>query len=195
MKTKIIQLLLFVIAFSGCQENQANKENSEKKSFDCKVEITTENISDNSIRTKIQTNFPENTPFTITVSREYIRKNNPLIYEGQLYYSYTSFVKNGEICFDFIVNDKKWIDEYYEIKKASDNFDKTLTDIETIKDTLTINVLYTPKAESTKEIKDILGENGENMTGKEVEKLEGAEGYSDFYVFNKSIKLYNKLKK
>jgi hypothetical protein len=180
--------LIFIFIFVASSSTPKNQT-------DFKIDIKTENISENEIRVIINTNFPENTPFTITVARGYSRKNNPAEYAGELYYSNASCVKDGEVNFNFSVDDQKWIDEYHQIKKQNESFDYKLTDIETIKDTLEINVLYTPKSEPSKEIKDIIGENGENLKGAEVHKVEMDEGTSGFYVFDKTIKLYNKLKK
>ena len=183
--------LIFISLFVASSSTVSTPKNQP----DFKIVIKTENISENEIRVTINTNFPENTPFTITVARGYSRKNNPAEYAGQLYYSYASYVKDGEINFNFSVDDEKWMDEYYQIKKQNESYDNRFTDIETIKDTLEINVLYTPKSEPSKEIKDIIGENGEHLKGAEVDKVEMNEGTSDFYVFDKTIKLYNKLKK
>lgn len=187
MKIKLL-ILFSIITFISCNKKAETIETKEKTEFE--VNIVTENISENEIKSIVKTNFPENTPFTITVSRDYGRKNNNEKYAGQLYYSYNSFVKNNHLDFNFKVDDKKWLDEYETLRKENGKFDKTLTEIDkkTIKDTLEISILYTPKAEQSEDIKKIIGINGENLTGKDVEKV------SDFKVYNKTIKIYNKFK-
>lgn len=187
MKIKLLQLLL-IFTFISCNKKTEKAETKEK--LNLKVDVTTQNISENEIKTIVKTNFPENTPFTVTVSRDYNRKNNKEKYTGQLYYSYNSLVKNSQLNFNFIVNDKKWLDEYEILRKENGKFDKTLTEIDkkTIKDTLEISILYTPKAEQSEDVKKIIGADCENLIGKEVEKV------SDFKVYNKTIKIYNKFK-
>ena len=187
MKIKLL-LLLSIVTFISCNKKNEKIETKEKIEF--KVDITTENISENEIKSIVKTNFPENTPFTISVSRDYSRKNNDEKYAGQLYYSYSSLVKNNQLDFNFKIDYKKWIDEYETLRKENGKFDKTLTEIDkkTIKDTLEISILYTPKSEQSEDVKKIIGANGENLTGKDVEKV------SDFKVYNKTIKIYNKFK-
>ena len=187
MKIKLL-LLLSIVTFISCNKKTEETETKEKIEF--KVDITTKNISENEIKSMIKTNFPENTPFTITVSRDYSRKNNNEKYAGQLYYSNSSLVKNNQLDFNFKTDDKKWLDEYEVLRKENGKFDKTLTEIDkkTIKDTIEISILYTPKAEQSETVKKIIGENGKNLIGKDVEKV------SDFKVYNKTIKIYNKFK-
>ena len=184
MKIKLLQLLL-IATFISC-----NKKTETYDKTEFKVNITTENISENEIKAIVKTNFPENTPFTITVSRDYSRKNNDEKYAGQLYYSYNSLVKNNQLDFNFKIDDKKWLDEYENLRTENGKFDKTLTEIDnkTIKDTLEISIIYTPKSEQSEDIKKIIGANGENLTGNDVEKV------SDFKTYNKKIKIYNKFK-
>lgn len=190
MKIKLLQLLLIVTFISCNKKTQETEKTETKEKTEFKVNITTENISENEIKAIVKTNFPENTPFTITVSRDYSRKSNDEKYAGQLYYSYNSLVKNNQLDFNFKIDDEKWLDEYEALRKENGKFDKTLTEIDkkTIKDTLEISILYTPKSEQSEDIKKIIGANGENLTGNDVEKV------SDFKVYNKTIKIYNKFK-
>ena len=183
MNKKII-LLLSIMTLISCGETKKQIE-------EFKIDVKTENISENNYKANIKTNFPENTSFTITVSRDYKRKNSSEQYAAEQYYEFSTLVKNGEINFDFKVDDERWINEYKKLQKENGSFDKTLTDIdfETVKDTLELNVLYTPKGEQNKKNLEIIGENGEFLKGDGVEKK------ADFNIFNKKIKIYNKFKK
>lgn len=185
MKIKSLQLLLFFV-FISC-----NKKIETKEKIEFKIDVTTENISENEIKAIVKTNFPDDTPFTITVSRDYKRKNIEEEYTGQLYYSQNSIVKNNKLEFAFKVDDKKWLDEYDFLRKENGKFDETLTEIDkkTIKDTLQISILYTPKAEQSENVRGIIGINGENLTGNDVENV------SDFKIYKKTIKIHNKFKK
>ena len=182
MKNKIALMILVLTIFS-CEEKKKQIENF-------KIDITTKNTSENNFAANVKTNFPENTSFTITVTRDYNRKNNPEQYAAQYYYSYSSLVKNGEINLDFNVDEEKWINEYKVIQNEQGKYNNELTDIDysTVKDTLEIEVLFTPKAEQSKENAEIIGENGEFLKGDGVEKNEG------FNIFSKKIKVYNKFK-
>lgn len=210
MKNKLI-LFLFTILIISCNkkidknesvkkiENIEKTENIEKiKISEFKVDVKTEEISKNEFQSTLTTNFPENTSFTITVSRDYRRKNNDEQYAGQFYYSYNSYVKNKQLKFNFKIDDKKWIKEYEDEKqkyeglvKDYSEMDELYTEIDkkTIKDTIEISILYTPLAEESEEIRRIIGANGENLTGKDVEV------FSECKIYNKIIKIYNKFNK
>ncbi|WP_298511033.1 hypothetical protein [uncultured Kordia sp.] len=183
---KKVSLLLFVtIILISCKEIKYKEEVS-----NLNIEIKTEKISNQEIKTFITTNFPENTAFTITVSRDYKRQNNGEQYAGELYYTYNSNVKNSSIEFTFDIDDMKWINEYKKIQKQNAEFDKSLTDIDfsSIKDSIEINVLFTPKAQQSNNVKELLGVNGENLKGK------GTEDNGSFKIFTKTIKIYDKFK-
>lgn len=196
MKNKLILFLCTVLIIS-CNKKTENIEKTEKtenienlKIPEFKVDVKTEKISKNEFQSTITTNFPENTPFTITVSRDYRRKNNDEQYAGQFYYSYNSLVKNNQLKFNFKIDDQKWIKEYEDIVKENEKFDESLTEIDkkTIKDTIEISILYTPLSEQSEEIKSLIGAKGENLTGKDVEV------FSEYKIFNKIIKIDNKFK-
>lgn len=178
MKKQIIYISA-ILALISCKET--------KEKVDYNISIDAKKIEPKTIQTKIKTNFPENTAFTITASRDYKRENNPENYSIDLYYAFNSLVKNGSIEFNFDPADKKWLDEYKEIQKQNGESDKTLTDIDisSIKDTIEISVLYTPKAEQNQELKKIFGENGENLIGVNV------EDNGKFKTFKKTIKIYD----
>jgi hypothetical protein len=203
MKSKLILFICTVLIISCNKktdkidktENIENIENIKISEF--KVDVKTEEISKNEFQSLITTNFPENTPFTITVSRDYRRKNNDEQYAGQFYYSYRSLVKNNQLKFNFKIDDKKWIKEYEDTVKEYEDMTKeyketyeSLTEIDrkTIKDTIEISILYTPLVEQSEEIKSLIGAKGENLTGKDVEV------FSEYKIYNKIIKIYNEFK-
>lgn len=203
MKSKLILFICTVLIISCNKktdkidktENIENIENIKISEF--KVDVKTEEISKNEFQSLITTNFPENTPFTITVSRDYRRKNNDEQYAGQFYYSYRSLVKNNQLKFNFKIDDKKWIKEYENTVKEYEDMTKeyketyeSLTEIDrkTIKDTIEISILYTPLVEQSEEIKSLIGAKGENLTGKDVEV------FSEYKIYNKIIKIYNEFK-
>lgn len=179
MKKKFIYLSA-IFALISCSEPK------EKKDYN--IQIETKKIDPQTIHTKIKTNFPDNTPFTITASRDYKRENSSENYSIDLFYSYKSIVKNGSIEFNFDPTDKQWLNEYKELQKQNGEFDKTLTniDIQSIKDTIEISVLYTPKAEQNNDLKKLFGEKGENLKGVNV------EDNGNFKIFRKTIKIYDK---
>lgn len=187
MKNKLILFLCTVLIIS-CNKKIENTENIKISEF--KVDVKTENISKNEFQSIITTNFPENTPFTITVSRDYRRKNNDEQYAGQFYYSYRSLVKNNQLKFNFKIDDKKWIKEYEDMAKEYKETNESLTEIDrkTIKDTIEISILYTPLVEQSEEIKSLIGAKGGNLTGKDVEV------FSEYKIYNKIIKIHNEFK-
>lgn len=193
MNKLILTVAVSSILLCSCNQKSENKkvEVSEKKEFKANVDISTENISENEIKTIIGTNFPDNTSLTVTASREYMRKNSDERYAANLYSEFNSTVKNGEIVFSFDPHDNSWMEEYNELRKQNAEFDKSLTEIDkqSIKDSIEISVLFTPKKEQPQEVVKSLGDNGENLTGENVESLNG------FKVYRKKINFYNKFKK
>ena len=183
MKIKML-LLLSVLTLASCKEKKEQIQ-------EFKIDVKTEEVSENNYKVNIKTNFPENTSFTIDVQRDYKRKNSSEQYAGEHYSEFSTLVKNGEINFDFKADDSKWINDYKNHQKENGSFDKTLTDIdfETIKDTLEISVLYTPMGEKNEENIELIGKNGEFLKG------DGMEKNGTFNVFRKTIKIYNKFKK
>ena len=179
---KLMALLFTVIVFINCSEKK------EKPKY--KIEIETKNLIERKIKVEVRTNFPDKTPFVISVSRNYKRKQNSENYAGELYSSYNSIVKNGFIEFTFDANDSKWVEEYKNLQKKYGEAEKSLTDIDfnRVKDTIEIYILYTPKGEQSKEIKNLIGVNGENLRG------DGTEDNGDFKTFSKTIKIYNEYK-
>jgi hypothetical protein len=180
MKIKVL-LLLSVLALASCNEKKEQIQ-------DFKIDVKTEELSKNNYKVNIKTNFPDNTSFNINVGRDYRRKSNTEKYAGEHYSEFSTLVKNGEINFNFIVNDQKWIGDYKTIKSKNEAIDKSLTDIdfETIKDTLELTVLYTPMSETNEENLKLIGKNGEFLKG------DGLENNGTFNVFIKKIKIYNK---
>jgi hypothetical protein len=183
MKIKML-LLLSIITLASCNEKKEQIQ-------EFKIDLKTEEVSENNYKVNIKTNFPENTSFTIDVQRDYKRKNSSEQYAGEHYSEFSALVKNGEINFNFKADDSKWINDYKNYQKENGNFDKTLTDIdfETVKDTLEISVLYTPMGEKNEENIVLIGKNGEFLKG------DGMEKNGTFNVFRKTIKIYNKFKK
>lgn len=183
MKIKML-LLISILALVSCKEKKEQIQ-------EFKIDVKTEEVTENNTKVNIKTNFPENTSFKIDVKRDYKRKNSTEQYAGEHYSAFSTLVKNGEINFDFKVDDSKWINGYKNYQKENGSFDKTLTDIDfgTIKDTLEISVLYTPMGEKNEENLELIGKNGEFLKGDGMEK-KGA-----FNVFRKTIKIYNKFKK
>lgn len=191
MKNLILTTLTTILILTSCNQNAGtkNEEISEKKEFNVNVDILTEVISETEIETRVKTNFPENTSLTITASRDYKRKNSNEQYAAQLYYSFNSIVKNGLIAFSFNPIDNSWIDRYEELRKQNFEFDKSLTEIDrlSIKDTIEISVLFTPKKDQPENVVKIIGENGEYLYGSDVETNNGG-----FKIFRKEIKIYSK---
>ncbi len=156
--------------------------------FTPNTDISTENISDNEIKVSVKTSFPESTSLTIGASRDYKRTGIDDQYAIDLY-SNNLIVKNGQVTFNFNPNDKKYIKEYEELRKRGWEFDKTLTEIDrkSIKDTIEISVLFTPRVEQPKSVINLTGVNGENLNGAGVETTDYG-----FKVYDKKIKLYHK---
>lgn len=200
MKKKLILFLCTVLIISCNKKiDKIDKiENSEnKKISEFKVDVKTEEISKNEFLSTITTNFPENMAFTITVSRDYRKKNNDELYAGQIYYSYRALVKNNQLKFNFKIDDEKWIKEYEDEIKEYESLPKdnsemdelyTAIDRKTIKNTIEISILYTPLNEQSEEIKSIIGVKGENLTGKDVIV------FPEYKIYNKIIKIYNEFK-
>ncbi|SOU86773.1 hypothetical protein [Tenacibaculum dicentrarchi] len=180
---KIIFCAILTVTLFSCKTK--NKKETVSKNYE--IQITTKDISKDEVDVNIKTNFPDKTSFTVTASRDYTRKNNNEQYAGQLAYLYNESQKNGQISFKIKVDDKKWINEYNDIKKQNQEFDNSLTEIEKIKDSIEINVLYTPKGKQSQKVIEELGVNGENIKGKGLEKV------GDFYIFEKSIKIHSKV--
>lgn len=191
MKNLILTAITAVLLLTSCNQNAETKNEvaTEKIAFTPNVDITTENTSGNEIKATIKTNFPENTSLTITASRDYKRKDRDEQYAADLYYSFSSIVKDGQITFNFNPNNNSWIDEYEVLRKQNGEFDKTLTEInrKSIKDTIEITVLFTPKGKQPESVINVLGANGENLNGDEVETNNGG-----FKVYDKKIKIYHK---
>jgi hypothetical protein len=163
-----------------------------KKDFE--ININPKKISDNKFKTIVETNFPENTIFSITVERLYKRKNNPNTYSGTHFFSREFPVRNGKVEFSFKANDKEWI-KYYNQHREDDkerefpNSELTGIDFESIKDSLEISVFYNPIFERDENVKKIVGENGENLKGKGTIKLETEN------IFRVTKSIYNKFGK
>jgi ABC-type oligopeptide transport system substrate-binding subunit len=175
---KMIVVLIITVVTAGllltaCNSKTESKteEISEKNEFNPNIDISTETVSETEIKTTIKTNFPENTSLTISASRDYRRKKSNERYAIDLYYSFNSIVKDGQISFTFNPLDKSWIDEYNALRKQNGQFDKTLTEIDmkSIKDSIEISVLYTPKGKQPENVKAIIGVDGENLSGINVE--------------------------
>ena len=161
---------------------------------DFEININPKKTSENKFKTVVETNFPENTIFSITVERLYKRKNNPNIYGGTHFFSREFPVKNGKVEFTFEVNDKKWIKDYNEYRegdKKNEFPNKELTEIDfnSIKDSLEISVFYNPSFERDENVKKIVGENGKNLNGKGTIKLENEK------IFRKTKSIYKKFEK
>lgn len=184
MKTKII-VLISILTLASCNEKKEIEE--------FKIDVKTEKISENNYKVNIKTNFPENSSFIIDVERMYCRKDNIEKYSGSLYSNFSSLVKNGEINFEFKVDDKEWINDYKKYQAENASTDATITDIdfETIKDTIELSILYTPmheKNKGNKGNKEVIGENGEFLKGEGVQTHKS----ESFKIFRKLIKIYNK---
>jgi len=178
---KIGIYFLFICLLISCKE-------------DFEINIIPKKRAQNKIRTEIKTNFPENTIFSITAERLYKRKNNSKTYGGAHFFSREYPVKNGIIEFSFDINDTSWIESYNEYRtnekeRNSTNKELTEIDFESIQDSLQISVLYNSEFERDKKIKDIIGENGSNLSGNGTIKLEECK------IFLVSKKVYCKFEK
>lgn len=191
MKILISTIVITVIILTSCNQNTGsnNKVNNEHKEFNPNVEIMSKVVSETEIQTIVNTNFPDSTLLTLTATRGYKRKNSNENYSVQLYYSFNSIVKNGQIIFKFNPIDKSWINDYENLRKQNSQFDKALTEIDakSIKDTIEISVTFTPKKEQPENVVSIVGKNGENLIGDGVET-----NNNGFKIFNNKIKFYNK---
>jgi hypothetical protein len=177
MKKIAIYLLPFLF-FISCKD-------------DFTIDINSQKISEKRIKTIITTNFPENTIFSISAERIYKRKNNPSYYGGLHYYSSEYGIKDGKIEFTFNVNDNEWINDYNkqrEIELRLNNKEFTEIDYKSIKDSIEISIIYSPKLLFNQEdnVKKILGNKGENINGK------GTIEIKDIRMFKKSINIYDK---
>ena len=188
MKKKTIYILTALI-LSGCTTSEVTDEIAEISEF--KIDMQPERIDDNMFKVVVKTNFPDDTRLTISANREYRRINNDEIYAGSLYSNPEAIVKNGMVEFSFKTNDSEWIKRYEKIQTQNGQFDNTLTDIDysTVKDSIEISVLFTPKAKQSPATIQATGLNGENLTG------EGVEEYADFKVLNKRILIFDKYSK
>ena len=101
-------------------------------------------------------------------------------------------MKDGQVSFTFNPLDKGWIDEYEALRKQNWSFDKSMTEIDkkSIKDTIEISVLFTPKGKQPENVVKIIGANGENLNGAEVQTNNNV----GFKFYDKKIKFYSKFK-
>ena len=193
MKNLILTLVATIMALTACSPTTEQKGGkiAETTEFIPNINISTEVISQTEIKALIKTNFPESTSLTITASRDYKRKNINEQYSADLFYSHSSIVKNGQVSFTFNPLDHSWIDEYEALRNQNGKFDKKLTeiDINSIKDTIEISVLFTPKAKQPESVIKLLGSNGENLNGNDVETNTGG-----FKIYEKKLKFQNKYK-
>lgn len=194
MKNLILTMTAIGLLLTSCNQTTQtkNEEITETAPFNANVDITTEKVSASEIKATVKTNFPENTSLTITASRDYKRKNNNEQYAADLYYSFSSIVKDGQVSFTFNPLDKGWIDEYEALRKQNGSFDKSMTEIDkkSIKDTIEISVLFTPKGKQPENVVKIIGANGENLNGAEVQTNNNV----GFKFYDKKIKFYSKFK-
>ncbi len=109
------------------------------------------------------------------------------------YYSSEYGIKNGKIEFTLNINDNKWIKNYNQRresvnKRYPSNKEFTEIDFKSIKDSIEISIVYSPKLlfNQKNNVKKILGEKGENINGKGTIKID------DFKMFKKSIRIYSK---
>lgn len=192
MRNLILTALTTTFLLTSCnpKTETKNEEVTETTEFNANVDITTEKISETDIKTIIKTNFPENTSLIITASRDYKRKNRDEQYAAQLYYSFSSIVKDGQISFNFNPSDNGWVSEYEALRKQNGSFDNTLTEIDkkSIKDSIEISVLFTPKGKQPENVIKAIGINGEKLKGENVEAV------SDFKTYENKIKFYHKFK-
>ena len=192
MKNLILTTVTMVLFLTSCNlgvETQ-NEDVIEKKEFIPNVDISTENVSEHEIKVIINTNFPENTSLSIRAGRDYKRTNRNEQYNIDLYNSNNTIVeKNAPITFSFNPNDNSWLDEYDELRRTNWEFDKTLTEIDmkSIKDSIEISVLYTPKGKQPENVKAIIGVDGENLNGTNVETTR-----QGFKTYRMSINFYSK---
>ena len=179
MKKIAIYLLPFFL-FISCKD-------------DLSIDISSKKISEKKINIIITTNFPENTIFSISAERIYKRKDNTDYYGGVHYYSSEYGVKNGLVEFTLNINDNEWIKDYnqhkeYITKKFPSNKEFTEIDLNSIKDSIEVSVVYSPEYlfNQKNNVLEILGEKGENIKGKGTIKIDGIK------MFTKSIKIYSK---
>lgn len=174
---RLLFIILVILTF-GCSEP-----------FNPKVEISLGPPSEKEIQVKAETNFPENTSLTITASREYKRQGSDVIYSTSYYSSIHTRVKNGQVSFSFDPTDKGWIKEYEKLRNSNGYFDKTLTEIDynTIKDTIEISILFTPKGENPENVVKVVGVDGKNLKGDGVEIVN-----REFKIYNKTLKFFHK---
>ena len=187
-----IIIILIALSFKSCSGKNPDNETGKIEPISVfKVDIQTTIKSEDEIDVAVKTNFPDNTILNVSAVREYRRKNNNEMYAGNLYSNSNAIVKDGKVDFLFKTNDREWIKSYEDIQKQNRKFDNSLTDIDysTIKDSIEINILFTPKAEQRSTTYQITGENGEKLVGKDVEE------YGGFKVLSKSVIVFDKFKK
>ena len=191
---KTIIYCITLLAISSCGGSNGTSDESTKKIAqisEFKVDIQPNKINDREYKVIVNTNFPDETKFMISASREYMRKNNQEIYAVDLYSNSNAIVKNGLIEFTFSTYDGEYISEYKALQKQNGLYDNTLTDIDfsTMKDSIEISVLFTPKSKQSSTTVQVAGENGEKLSG------EGVEDYSGFKILRKSVLVFDKYTK
>lgn len=193
MRRTLIFCFIALALFSCDGTNEGKEEPSGKGAeiSEFKVDIQTERIKNGEYKVIVKTNFPDETKLYISAKREYKRKNNDEIYAVDLYSNSNSIVKNGIIEFSFNIDDSDYINEYKDYQKQNGKYDNTLTDIDfsTMKDSIEVSVLFTPKAKQSSTTVLVAGENGEKLSG------EGVENHSGFKILRKSVLIFDKYKK
>ncbi|MFN8672353.1 MAG: leucine-rich repeat domain-containing protein [Candidatus Sericytochromatia bacterium] len=139
------------------------------------------NIKDSSLYLKIKTNFPDKTKLLITVSRSYFIGNNKKKYLNKFIdKDYT--IKNGEIYLNIDIDDNLW---YKKLLKKIDENPSVLSKPEKINDYIDINILFSTLRHQENSVLNILGFNGEFISGKGAKIIYGKTVFEK----NKTVKI------
>lgn len=120
------------------------------------------------IRISVITNFPDGTNFLVNVDRIYYEKGKSEKYSGEII-SKDLPVENGKIELDVFVNDSVWYNKYYQDAKQFGGL-IDYPGIGRISPDITVAVLFSPRRKQRKDILNVLGTDGEFVSGSGVER-------------------------
>jgi hypothetical protein len=131
------------------------------------INLSTTKTSESEIRISIETNFPDETNFLVSVDRIHYLQGESEKYSGEIFDKDYS-VNQGKIETSVKINDSGWYNEHQSLVKALPD---DIKPISKISESINISVLYSAARTQTEAVKRVLGSRGEYITGKGVDKF------------------------
>jgi len=129
------------------------------------IDLSIVKVNDKEIKISVKTDFPDGTNFLLSVGRTHFLKGTDDKYSGDIFDKDFS-VSQGKIETNVTVDDSEWYNEHQRLVKALPN---DIKPIAKISDNITVGILYSAARDQTNEVKRILGNRGEYVTGKGVD--------------------------